>query len=73
MLSTKEINTLTKKELFKELASANNEIQKIRLGVKTKHVKNSSLVVKQRRYVARLKTVIRQLELEEMVKKASTI
>ena len=46
---------------------------KIRITCKTKSLKDSSRVTKQRKYVAQIKTIIKELELEDLVKKATEI
>jgi len=70
MLSLQELRSSTRKELLNELEAAQMEMQKVRIGVKTKSSKDSSLVIKRRKYVARIKTMLKELELEEMVNKA---
>ncbi|MBU0727095.1 50S ribosomal protein L29 [Patescibacteria group bacterium] len=70
MLSIQELRSSTRKELLNELEAAQMEMQKVRIGVKTKSSKDSSLVIKRRKYVARIKTMLKELELEEMVNKA---
>lgn len=73
MLSNQELRTSTKKELLKELQEAHEMMVKKGITVKTKHDKDSSSVLKQRRYVARVKTAIKELELSEMVKESKKI
>lgn len=73
MLSIQELNSSTLKELFQELKNSNTELLKLRMGIKTKNVKDTSLYLKQRRYIAQLKTVISDLKVEEMIKEASTV
>ena len=71
MLSAQELQSSTQKELMQELQSAQSEMQRIRLGVTTNNIKDSSLASRQKRYVARIKTILRELELEALVKEAS--
>ena len=73
MLSTQELRTSTKKELMAELKSARKELLSVRMGTRTKHMKDVSLASTQRQYVARIETILRELELEEMVKEANKI
>jgi ribosomal protein L29 len=73
MLSTQELRTSTKKELIAELKTARKELISVRMGTKTKHLKDVSLASKQRQYVARIETILRELDLEEMVKEANKI
>lgn len=73
MLSIQELRSSTKKELLKELSVAQGEMQKIRIGVKTKSIKDSSLVTKQRKYIAKIETLIKELDLEEIVKTAAEV
>lgn len=73
MLSNQELRTSTKKELLKELEEAREMMVKKGITVKTKHEKDSSSVLKQRRYIARVKTAIKELELSEMVKESKKI
>ena len=73
MLSIQELKSSTRKELLEELKNARNEMVRVRIGVKTKSLKDSSLANKQKKYVARIKTALRELDMEEMVEKANTI
>ena len=73
MLSNQDLRTSTKRELQRELREAHEMMLKKGITVKTKHDKDSSSVSKQRRYVARIKTAIKELELSEMVKEARKI
>jgi len=73
MLSIQELHSSTLKELLQDLEKSNTELLKIRMGIKTKNVKDTSLYLKQRRYIAQLKTVIAELRVEEMIKEASTV
>ncbi len=73
MQTYQEIKSLTKKELIIELADARNIMMEKRITVKTKHDKNSSIINKQKKYIARLITALKELELEEMVVKSTEI
>jgi ribosomal protein L29 len=73
MLSNQELRTSTKRELMRELEEAREMMLKKGITVKTKHDKDSSSVLKQRRYVARIKTAIKELELSEMVKESKKL
>jgi ribosomal protein L29 len=73
MFSNQELRTSTKKELLRELAEAHEMMLKKGITVKTKHDKDSSSISKQRKYVARVKTAIKELELGEMVKESKKI
>ncbi len=70
MLSNQELKSSTRKELMEELKNARKEAMRVKIGVKTKHLKDSTLVEKQKMYVAQIKTTLREMELEEMVKNA---
>ena len=71
MLSIQELRSSTQKELLQELSKRQGELLKIRISVKTKHEKDSSKVVKMKRYVAQLKTSLNELSREEEAKKDS--
>ncbi len=73
MLSNQELKSSTKKELQKELSEAREALMKKRITVKTKHDKDTSGVQKQKRYIARVMTSLKELELEEMVENSSKI
>jgi len=73
MLSVQELKTSTRKELLEELKNARNEMVKVRIGVKTKSNKDSSLVIKQKKYIAQIQTALKELDMEEMVKEADKI
>ncbi len=68
MLSNKELKSLTRKELLEELTIARSTTMKKRITIKTKHDKDSSSAPKIKKYVARIMTAIKELDLEEMVK-----
>lgn len=73
MLSNQDLRRSTKKELQRELKEATEMMVKKAVTVKTKHDKDSSGVSKQRRYVARVKTTLRELELSDLVKESQKI
>ncbi|MBU0577604.1 50S ribosomal protein L29 [Patescibacteria group bacterium] len=73
MLSIQELRSSTKKELLKELESARTEMVRVRIGVKTKHLKDSTFVSKHKKYIAQIKTILKELDLEEMIEKATNI
>jgi ribosomal protein L29 len=73
MLSIQELRSSTKKELLAELENARRNMVKIRISTKTKSLKDSSSVSKQKKYVAQIKTTLKELDIEEMVKQANTI
>ena len=73
MLSAQELKSSTRKELLEELKNARNEMVRVRIGVKTKSLKDSSLVNKQKRYIAQVQTALKELDMEEMAEKANTI
>ncbi len=73
MLSSQELKSLTRKELLRELEEARELAQKNRITVKTKHNKDSSSVSKQKKYVARVMTALKELDLEEAVKSSTKI
>ena len=73
MLSIQELQSSTKKELLEELKIARTDTLKTRITCKTKSMKDSSQVKKQKKYVAQIKTVIKELDLEELVKKATDV
>ena len=73
MLSIQELKSSTRKELLSELEKARKELLRIRVGVKTKNVKDSSLVGKQKDYIARMLTTLREIELEEITENADKL
>jgi ribosomal protein L29 len=73
MLSIQELRSSTKKELLEELKNARSEVVRVQIGVKTKGIKDSSLVSKQKKYIAQIETALKELDIEEMVEKANTI
>ena len=73
MLSIQELKSSTLKELQSELKKGREELVRIRIGVKTKHIKDLSLVSKQKKYLAQVLTSIKELELDEQVEKAAKL
>jgi ribosomal protein L29 len=73
MLSYQELKSMTRKELLKELDDAREAMMKQRITVKTKHNKDTSTISKQKKFIARLKTALKEIELEEMVEKSDKI
>ena len=73
MLSIQELRSSTKKELLEELKGSRTNMLKARITCKTKSMKDSSQVNKQKKYIAQVKTIIKELELEELVKEATEI
>lgn len=67
MQTYQELKSLTKKELLLALQEAREELLKRKITVKTRHEKDSSTVLKQKRYIARLLTALKQIEIEEMI------
>lgn len=68
MLSIQELRSSTQKELLQELTNAEKQLLQIRMGVKTKHQKDTSLIKKTKATIARIKSLLREMELEEAVK-----
>lgn len=73
MQSYQDLKTLTKKELLEALNDARQELLQKRITVKTKHEKDTSLIQKQKQYIARLLTALKEIELEEKVANAHKI
>lgn len=67
MQTYQELKSLTKKELLLALGEAREELLKRKMTVKTRHEKDSSAVGKQKRYIARLLTVLKEIEIEELI------
>ncbi|MBN1258631.1 50S ribosomal protein L29 [Candidatus Peregrinibacteria bacterium] len=68
MLTIQELRSSGVKELMQELKSARNEVLKARLGARTKHLKDTSLVAKHKRYIARVLTLLQEAKAEESLK-----
>lgn len=73
MQTYQELKSLTKKELLLALHEAREELLKRKITVKTKHEKDSSGVLKLKRYIARLLTALRQVEIEDMIDASTKI
>jgi len=70
MLTNQELQSSTLAELLEELKKAKHELIKIQIGVKTKHIKETTLKNNTRKYIARIKTFIKEMDLEAKVKEA---
>lgn len=55
--STKELRKMTAADLLKEIRAQENEVVKLRLGVKLGKEKDSAKYVRERKQLARMKTV----------------
>lgn len=64
MMTLQEIRTLKPAELHKELASARTALLQAQIGVRTRHLKDTSTVKKLRVVIAQIQTVLRQLPVE---------
>jgi len=64
---------MTKKELQESLMEARETLQRKRITVKTKHEKDISAVKKQKKYIARILTALKEIELEEKIEKLSKV
>lgn len=73
MLPISELKSSTRKELLKELEQARKTLQEWRLGVKTSHLKDSSLISKQQRYIAQMLTLLKEMDLDEKVQHAQKL
>lgn len=69
MLTIQELRSSTKKELLQELAAAQKQLLAVRMGIKTKHQKDTSLMKKTKATIARVKTLLREMKSEEASKK----
>lgn len=67
MQTYRELKSLTKKELLKELSDARQALAEKKIMVKTGHQKDTSAVGKQKLYISRLCTALKELEIEEMI------
>lgn len=65
MLTTQELRSSTAKELFQELEAARNNMLKVRISIKTKHEKNISKSKQLKCYIAKIMTVMKEIEKEE--------
>ncbi|MFH0838229.1 MAG: 50S ribosomal protein L29 [Patescibacteria group bacterium] len=73
MLSNQELKSLTRKELLRELEDARELAMKKRITIKTKHEKDTSSIPKQKKFIARIMTALRELDLEEAVENSVKI
>ena len=73
MLTIQELQSSTIKELQDELSKSRAEFVKIRVGVRTKHTKDTSLVKKQKRYIAQILTLLKEAQIEELISTAKNI
>ncbi len=73
MMTLTELRVLKQKELQKELESSKTDLYRLEIGLRTQHTKDTSLHRKQRAYIARIGTLLRELELEETIKNAAQV
>jgi ribosomal protein L29 len=73
MLSNQELRSSTRKELLKELEEAREAALKKRITIKTKQDKDTSGASKQKTYIARILTALKELDLEEAVENSKKI
>jgi ribosomal protein L29 len=73
MLTIQELRSSTDKELMEELQKAQNELMQIRIGIATRQEKDTSIKGRKQRYVATIKTVLKEIQLEEAVKNANAV
>lgn len=64
MYTTEELRKLADKEMRQELEKAQFELLKIKLAVQSKQEKNTAKLQNMRTYVARIKTIKREMEME---------
>ena len=72
-MNINELRSLTFKELLQELSKAQKELQHIRIHIRTKHQKDTSLVQKKKQTISRIKTLLREMELEKAIEEAVKI
>lgn len=65
MFSIQELRSSTTKELLQELEKARKESLKVRINIKTKQEKDGSKSKKTKRYIAKILTVLKEVEAEE--------
>ncbi len=68
MLSLKELQNLTAKELFAELSKAQKAYNQTRIHISTNHSKNTHILKKHKRYIAQIFTIIKENQLIEQAK-----
>ena len=73
MNKDQDLKSMTKKELQVALQTARVELQKKRITVKTKHETDISSVKKQKKYIARLLTTLKEIEREEKIEELSKV
>ena len=73
MLTIQELKSSNLTELERELSSAQTELLKIRIALKTKHEKDSSKSKKTKRYIAKIKTIISELKIEDSKESKATL
>ena len=73
MLSNQELRSSTRKELVRELEEAREMALKKHITIKTKHDKDTSGASKHKKYIARILTAIKELDLEEAVKNSNNV
>ena len=72
MISYDELSNLNAKELSDEAAKAKLDLLKARLGVSTRQEKHTAQLKGLRKYIARIKTIKRKLELEKAPENAKS-
>lgn len=70
-MNTKELRALTEKELRKQLETAKVSLQKIRIGIRTKHEKDTSKANKTKKEIARIQTILNEIEAQSPQKEAA--
>ena len=73
MLTLNELRSSSRKELLHELVTAQKSLLQTRMGVRTKHQKDTSLSKKHQAYVARISTIIVEKDMEERIAKAKEL
>ena len=73
MITLQDLKSLTRKELLQELVKARKELVHLRISVRTKNQKDTSLVRDTKQTIARIKTQLKEMDLEEMIQKAPSI
>jgi ribosomal protein L29 len=73
MLSIQELRSSTLKELLQEHNTTQKDLVETTIRLRSKHEKDSSSKGKKRRYLALVKTIIKEVELDEVIKNADKI
>lgn len=73
MSDYQELKSLTKKELLEELRTAGENMVKKRITVKTRHEKDTSSLKKQKVRIARIKTALKEIDIEEVIQNSKKI